>query len=138
MGEFAASFSIFCDNRKITAGLMAELPPSLRMQAEIWVCDSGCSSHCSNSFWGMTNHGRITSRRLLVTSGQSIPILDIGDVRNAFSFPGGVRPLCVFNSPMSCISLILRRRTCFRYEQWSRRGVNSTIETRQSHCLMES
>lgn len=86
LGEVAASFSSFSDNRKIAAGLMAELPRGLRMPVEVWICNSGSSSPCSTSFLGMTNYWRATGRRLVVACGQSIPIVDIGDVRIAFTF----------------------------------------------------
>ena len=79
-GEVAASFSIFTDNRKIDAALLAEFPPVLRMQAQVWVCDSGSSSHCTHSGVGMTNFRELTGRKLVVASGQSIPIVGIGDV----------------------------------------------------------
>ena len=95
MGEVAASFSIFSDSRKIDAALMAELPSSLRMQAQVWICDSGSSAHCTNSGVGMTNFRKLTGRQLVVASGQSIPIVGIGDVRVVFIFPGEARPMCV-------------------------------------------
>ena len=71
VGEVAASFSIFTDNRKIDAALLAEFPHTLKMQAQVvWVCDSGSSSHCTHSGVGMTNFRKLAGRKLVLASGQ--------------------------------------------------------------------
>lgn len=66
-----------------------------------------------------------------MASGQPIPIVSVGDVRTAFTFPGKVRPLCVVQPTdvwfvpalkMNLVSLRAMESRC-----WQLLGRNSSI-----------